>query len=361
MHRLPKQAGFTLVELMVALTLGLIVIAALIGVFIANNQNYRQNEALAVVQDNARFALDVMSRDLAMAGYWGGVRATDAKLNVRVSAAGQAAVSNTSTTTGDCGPTGQSASSFWLFDVGTPLEFRSQTSGMPINSLFRCLDPNDLVANSDIVMIRHVAGQCAFTDDTAGCGTNTMVANRFYVKTNQNIASLFRATSTNFNSVRSSPADCVDGTGTSAPCPPVDTPQQAYAYTPQLYYVRNYLRTRGDDTPILCRRYLNDTAATPFMDEDCLAEGVENLQLEWGLGTGTVQRYVSNPTRAELLTALTVRLHVLVRSTGRNVQASNDAKTYSNLADLGATFTPTPATGVLRRLFTTTVQLKNLQ
>lgn len=361
MHTPRKQAGFTLVELMVALTLGLIVIAALIGVFIANNQNYRQNEALAVLQDNARFALDVMSRDLAMAGYWGGVRAVDAGVNVRVSAAGRAAVSNSSTTNGDCGPTGQGASSFWLFNVGTPLEFRTQSSGTPIGSLFRCLDPNNLVADSDIVMIRHAAGQCAFTSDVAGCGGNTMVANRFYVKTNQNIASLFRATASELNTVSSTPADCVDGSGTSAPCPPVDAPQQVYAYTPQLYYVRNYLRTPGDGTPILCRRYLNDTAGTPFMDEDCLAEGVENIQLEWGLGTGTVQRYVSAPTADELLTARTVRLHILVRATGRNVQASNDAKTYSNLADLGQTFTPTPATGVMRRLFTTTVQLKNLQ
>ncbi len=45
------------------------------------------------------------------------------------------------------------------------------------------------------------------------------------------------------------------------------------------------------------------------------------------------------------------------------VQASNDAKTFI-LGDLGtstAPFSPTPATEVLRRAYTTTVQMKNFQ
>lgn len=352
------QSGLTLVELLVSVTLGLVVIAALVGVFVANNRNYRQNEALALLQDNARFALDVVSRDVAMAGYWGGVRAVDAGVSVRVSATAQAAVAD------DCAPAVPPPGTVnWLFNVGTPLEFHNHTGAGPVDAAFGCLDPADLVADSDVLMIRHVAGQCAWDD--AGCepdGTRgALEVGRFYVKTNQNIASLFRATGSNFDPDRALPSDCPDDTGSNAPCPPVDTPQQVYAYTPQLYYVRNFLRERGDGLPVLCRRFLDDTLAVPVMDEDCLAEGVENMQIEWGVGGGAdsdaVLRYTSAPTLQEITDARTLRLHFLVRANALNVQASRDAKTY-DLADLTGF---TPATGVLRKAFTTTVQLKNLQ
>lgn len=359
-----RQAGLTLIELGIALTLGALLVIALIAVFIASNRAYQQNEAMAVLQDNARFALDLLSRDLAMAGYWGGVRATDAKVNVRVSAAAQAGIS----TANACGPATPPAGTInWLFNVGAPLEFRNHRASAAVNTFFGCLTTADLVADSDVLMIRHVAGAATFEDGRTPPGTT--VANRFYVKTNQNIASLFRATGTDHGAARATPLDCPDDTGVNALCPPVDTPQQVYAYTPQLYYVRKHSPGRPRSAPILCRRYLVDTGSTAEMAEDCLAEGVETMQLEWGLGGSAVEQYSNEPTADQLLTARTVRIHLLVRSPGVRLQASNDAKTYT-LADL-RDFTPVDFTADdedkdpnkrhLRRLFTTTVQLKNLQ
>ena len=363
--------GLTLVELLIALTLGLIVIAALVAVFMGSNRNFRQNEALATVQDNARFALDALSRDLAMAGYWGGVRAIDAGINVRVSAIAAAAVTKASAI-GDCGPATQAAADHWLFDVGTPLVFRNHTLGTAtISNDFRCLLPANIQPDTDVLMIRRVSAVDALPPIGLG-----LAANRFYVKTNRNIASLFRATSATFDPT--GPLDCPDSTGLSTACKPTEaTPtQQVHAYTPQIYYIRKWLRVapspekpNGDGLPILCRRYLNDTDTTldyPAMVEDCLAEGVENLQIEWGISNdgSTVENYVSDPTIDQLLLARTARIHILVRSTNKGVQASNDTKTYT-LADLG---NPTPWTPpadnppgpVLRRAFITTVQLKNL-
>ena len=357
--------GLTLVELMIALTLGLIVIGALIAVFVGSNRNFRQNEALGAIQDNARFALDALSRDLAMAGYWGGVRPVEAELSVRVSALASAAVAKASAT-GDCGPATQAATTFWLFDVGVPLVFRNHTLGTSgISSDFRCLLPANIQPNTDVLMIRRVSGV-----DALAAGGPGLVTSRFYVKTNRNIASLFRATSPTFDPA--GPRDCPDSTGLSTACKPTDTTptQQVYAYTPQIYYIRSYLKTNADGTPIydgipiLCRRYLNDTDTTlayPAMVEDCLAEGVENLQIEWGIGSSTVDNYVSNPTTDPLLQARTARIHLLVRATSKNVQASQDAKRYI-LADYdSSTDTGFVGTGQLRRSFTTTVQLKNLQ
>lgn len=63
-----KQHGFSLVELMIALVLGLILIGGVINIFVANRQAFRTSENLARVQENARTAFDLLSRDLREAG-----------------------------------------------------------------------------------------------------------------------------------------------------------------------------------------------------------------------------------------------------------------------------------------------------
>lgn len=63
--------GFTLIELMVAMLLGLIVIAGVGSVFLANQRTYRTNHALGDVQDGARMAFELMARDVRDAGLTG--------------------------------------------------------------------------------------------------------------------------------------------------------------------------------------------------------------------------------------------------------------------------------------------------
>lgn len=70
---LHSQRGLTLVELMISLTLGLVLLAGIGTLFVYTNRSNRQNEMLASMQDQARFALSTLSRDLSMAGYWGGM------------------------------------------------------------------------------------------------------------------------------------------------------------------------------------------------------------------------------------------------------------------------------------------------
>jgi type IV pilus assembly protein PilW len=64
-------AGFTLIELMVAMLLGLVVIAGVTSVFLANQQAHRTNQALGDVQDNTRIAFEMMARDIRDAGLTG--------------------------------------------------------------------------------------------------------------------------------------------------------------------------------------------------------------------------------------------------------------------------------------------------
>jgi type IV pilus assembly protein PilW len=63
-----RQRGLTLVELMVALVLGLVVIGAVVNLFLTNRQTYRTTENLARMQENLRFAFELMARDVREAG-----------------------------------------------------------------------------------------------------------------------------------------------------------------------------------------------------------------------------------------------------------------------------------------------------
>ncbi|MDE2154956.1 MAG: prepilin-type N-terminal cleavage/methylation domain-containing protein [Xanthomonadaceae bacterium] len=70
-RRRRQARGFTLIELMVAMLLGLIVIAGVVSVFLAGQQSYRTNQALGDVQDGSRIAFEMMARDIRDAGLTG--------------------------------------------------------------------------------------------------------------------------------------------------------------------------------------------------------------------------------------------------------------------------------------------------
>jgi len=67
-----RQAqGLSLVELMIALVIGSILMLGLIQVFSASRAAYQVSEGLARVQENGRFALDYLQRDLRLIGHFG--------------------------------------------------------------------------------------------------------------------------------------------------------------------------------------------------------------------------------------------------------------------------------------------------
>ena len=59
-----KQAGFTLVELMIAGTLGLLLLAGIIQLFAGSQQSYKLQNQLADIQENGRFALMILERQV---------------------------------------------------------------------------------------------------------------------------------------------------------------------------------------------------------------------------------------------------------------------------------------------------------
>ncbi len=63
-----RARGFSLIELMIAMVLGLIVIAGAGSVFLASSRTYKTNQALSDVQTNSRIAFELLARDFRNAG-----------------------------------------------------------------------------------------------------------------------------------------------------------------------------------------------------------------------------------------------------------------------------------------------------
>lgn len=63
--------GFSIVELMVAITIGLIIMAAVSTIFVNSKTSYTTQESMARLQESARVAMNFVSKDLRLAGYYG--------------------------------------------------------------------------------------------------------------------------------------------------------------------------------------------------------------------------------------------------------------------------------------------------
>ncbi len=63
-----SQRGFSLIELMIALVLGLFIIGGVLAVFIGSSASFNSNESLSRVQENGRFALEILAEDVRNTG-----------------------------------------------------------------------------------------------------------------------------------------------------------------------------------------------------------------------------------------------------------------------------------------------------
>jgi type IV pilus assembly protein PilW len=67
----PRQRGLTLIELMVGLVIGLVILAATSAAFVTSSNSRREMEISADVIEGGRYAVDILSRELGQAGYYG--------------------------------------------------------------------------------------------------------------------------------------------------------------------------------------------------------------------------------------------------------------------------------------------------
>lgn len=67
--RIKNHRGFTLVEIMLAITLSLVLIAGVIQIYISSKESFRVQNELARLQDNQRIAIDFLQNDIRRAGF----------------------------------------------------------------------------------------------------------------------------------------------------------------------------------------------------------------------------------------------------------------------------------------------------
>lgn len=336
------QSGVTLVELMVGMAIGVLLLFGVGLLFSQNKQSFRQNEELARLQEEARFAIDELSRDLSMAGFVAEmVDLADVGLqNAAFEAATGATVS--------CGLT---AGLNWYYDFEAPggnlleslVRIGDNSTGGQASALFPCINAANFQPDSDLIGLKRTSGAPSGRFGHPVLPNFNAPAGRVYIRENGSRAMLWQGTP---------PPD--DDTG-------VAPPFHDWEYNPQIYYIRNFAVTAGDGVPTLCRiRLRNDGAGgtPPPHVEECIAQGVEDMQFEFGLDTnddGAANVYVADPVPIDLTRLVSIRIYLLMRTINFDVGYTDD-RTYS----LSNKAPYTPGDRFHRRIYTSTVVVRNV-
>lgn len=65
-----RQSGLTLVELLIAMALGLLVLLAVVSLYVGSRQTFRIQEDSARLQETGRYAIETLGRSIRQAGFW---------------------------------------------------------------------------------------------------------------------------------------------------------------------------------------------------------------------------------------------------------------------------------------------------
>ncbi len=81
MHHISKAKGFSLIEIMVTMVISLILLGGAVSILLNNTRSYQHNDDFSRLQENARFALDLIAGDLRRTGFMGCTMNYDAIVN----------------------------------------------------------------------------------------------------------------------------------------------------------------------------------------------------------------------------------------------------------------------------------------
>lgn len=372
MRRLPSpvaahERGFGLVELMVAMTIALVILAALVALFIGTSRNNREMASANSLIDNGRFAIQLLESDLVHAGFWGThVPRFDDQTSDAVPADVPASIPD------PClayDPTNWNLA-YTNSLIGTPIQVYEDAAV--------CTGiVTDKVAGSDMLVVRH-AELCV--PGVAGCEADT--TGKLYIQsslcTTDLIPYVFGPTGT--SSFTLTQRNCTAAA-------------EKRKFVSHIYYVRNFAVTAGDGVPTLVRSEFDLVSGTlSHQPPIALIEGIDAMRVEIGVDdvsrtgdpvdytdavewddpderTAAVNRGDGIPDGAfvrctalapcdtgDLINTTAVRVYVLARSR-EATPGYTDTKTYT----LGTAGTVGPFNdGFKRHVYSTTVRLINV-
>lgn len=327
-----RARGFTIVEFMVAIAVGLVVLGAVIALY---GNMARSNAAITNASQelqNGSYAMQVLADDLRHAGYYGG--AFTASTTVLAALPDPCVTSD-------------------LAALRAALIVPVQGYDAPGSAPVSCVSGSDFVPGTDVLVVRR-----ASTVPTALASLN---ANDLYLQNNSdwtdaNNPLLALGVASNFTLLQK------DGV----------TPADVRKYYVHIYYVSPcHLFAAGATTctsaadggrPVPTLKMLELSAGgggSATMTSIALAEGVENLQVDYGVdstGSGTAQTFLTVPAAlADWLNVTEVKVSMLVR----NPLATTgyvDQKVYT----LGLAGNVSPGGAFKRHVFTEHVRLTNV-
>lgn len=350
MHH-PKQQGMTLIEILIAMLLGVFLLAGVLQIFLNTKQTYRMQEGLSRLQENGRFAMEFISQDVRMTGFFGCLSNNFSMANVENELADQ---------------------TNFAWDISLPLMgYNDVTNTFTVIS--------NVVVGTDVIAMRGLYGDSiplispfsdsaqmfvdpAFNADCPAASATTCHEGEILMVTDCTQGTIFQATNTTdiggggVNVVHS-----VNNTFTPGNTPPA-TFTKSYGPGSQIARLKTYayyIRLNPGNQPALYRSELTTSGnATNAMSAQELIEGIEDMQITYGVDTdadGTPNSYLpaNSIIAANWPLVVSVRISLLARTIADNLSASAVPYDYNGADDI------TPADRRLRRAFTTTIALRN--
>jgi len=324
-----KQQGMTLIEILIALVLGLFLLAGIFQIFLSSKQSYRMQENMSRMQENGRFAMEFLSRDIRMAGYQGCSAASANNI--------------TAPTLPNPNPVPIT------LPAGSNLAISGSDAIANNWNTIACGASNECIAGSDAVSY-HFGGACGnLTGNMATNNANIQIsaANSCGIQTYDVFLISDCTTSDIFIAYNASSAA---GTQTIAHANNQNTASflgAVYGPDAKLYKMDSstfFLRTGAGGQPSLWK--MDNTKAASGANPVELIEGIEDMQILYGEDTnadGAPNRYVNSATVANMNNVVSVRITLSVRSIEDSLTATLTAAGDHRL----------------RKTFTSTIGIRN--
>ena len=367
-----RETGLSLIELMIAMLVGLILIAGVLSVFISSRQSYGVNGAMGKIQENGRFALNFIGHDTRMAGYLGCGGSTG-NIGNQLNPPANTSLPY-SFTSGLAGfeYSGTNPAASYNIISEAPAAGAAGNWAPTLDATLPVSGTDYVVPGSDVLVLRFSAPttSAAYVSSASGA--------QFWITTNPGISSGSLLIISNCVDTDVVQADQVNGAGTDHVV--VNTgnsvsPGNAVAGIPSSFIGAQvstvntevfYVGMDATGSPALFEAVTNPNCAAPAtcfgaFQLNELVPNVENMQVLYGVdttGSQTPSEYdTANVVNAanEWNSVVSVRVALLVRSDLNAVLKPTAAPQY-NL--LGTTIT-VPLDTRLRQVFTNTIGLRN--
>lgn len=269
-----KQGGLSLVELMIAMVLSLIIVAALSELYVnlarSNQEMAKTNSQI----ENARFAMQFLKNDIVHAGFWGPFVPEFNDLT-SISMPG-----DVPTLVPDpcLAVTTPWAAAYIDSLIGIPVQVYNTIPGTCGGIV------TNRLANTDVLVVRH-ASTCVPGD--ANCEAD--IAGNLYFQVSNceeeiDGGFLYTLDTVAANFIRYG-RDCDGGSG-SPPTFTSGTVAPKRKFIQSIYYIRDYANTMGDGIPTLVRSSFNLNAAAAAVGHQPaveLVQGIEAFRVELGI------------------------------------------------------------------------------